>query len=304
MRQESSVPTTLADQTIPVLRPKRAALQEVGAFLRHKPLGAFGAIVAVILIVVAIFANIIATHDPYKTTTEFIYATPGTAMLFGGDNLGRDVFSRIVFGARISLYVGIVSSLVGCTIGLILGVASVHFGGRTDLIVQRFVDAMMTFPTLILAIAIMASLGASIHNVVIALSIVYIPSTARILRSQALAIKEMDYILAASAVGAGHWRTIIKHMIPNCFAVFIVILTFHFGGAIVAEASLSFLGIGAAPDDPSWGGMLRGAAAQYVRVAPWLGIFPGLSIAIVVFAWNLLGDSLRDVLDPRLRGTT
>jgi peptide/nickel transport system permease protein len=304
MRQESSVPTTLADQTIPVLRPKRTALQEVGAFLRHKPLGAFGAIVAVILIVVAIFANIIATHDPYRTTTEFIYATPGTAMLFGGDNLGRDVFSRIVFGARISLYVGIVSSLVGCTIGLLLGVASVHFGGRTDLIVQRFVDAMMTFPTLILAIAIMASLGASIHNVVIALSIVYIPSTARILRSQALAIKEMDYILAASAVGAGHWRTIIKHMIPNCFAVFIVILTFHFGGAIVAEASLSFLGIGAAPDDPSWGGMLRGAAAQYVRVAPWLGIFPGLSIAIVVFAWNLLGDSLRDVLDPRLRGTT
>ena len=304
MRQESSVPTTLADQTIPVLRPKRTALQEVGAFLRHKPLGAFGAIVAVILIVVAIFANIIATHDPYKTTTEFIYATPGTAMLFGGDNLGRDVFSRIVFGARISLYVGIVSSLVGCTIGLLLGVASVHFGGRTDLIVQRFVDAMMTFPTLILAIAIMASLGASIHNVVIALSIVYIPSTARILRSQALAIKEMDYILAASAVGAGHWRTIIKHMIPNCFAVFIVILTFHFGGAIVAEASLSFLGIGAAPDDPSWGGMLRGAAAQYVRVAPWLGIFPGLSIAVVVFAWNLLGDSLRDVLDPRLRGTT
>ena len=304
MRQESSVPTTLVDQTIPVLRPKRTALQEVGAFLRHKPLGAFGAIVAVILIVVAIFANIIATHDPYRTTTEFIYATPGTAMWFGGDNLGRDVFSRIVFGARISLYVGIVSSLVGCTIGLLLGVASVHFGGRTDLIVQRFVDAMMTFPTLILAIAIMASLGASIHNVVIALSIVYIPSTARILRSQALAIKEMDYILAASAVGAGHWRTIIKHMIPNCFAVFIVILTFHFGGAIVAEASLSFLGIGAAPDDPSWGGMLRGAAAQYVRVAPWLGIFPGLSIAIVVFAWNLLGDSLRDVLDPRLRGTT
>ena len=304
MRQESSVPTTLADQTIPVLRPKRTALQEVGAFLRHKPLGAFGAIVAVILIVVAIFANIIATHDPYRTTTEFIYATPGTAMLFGGDNLGRDVFSRIVFGARISLYVGIVSSLVGCTIGLLLGVASVHFAGRTDLIVQRFVDAMMTFPTLILAIAIMASLGASIHNVVIALSIVYIPSTARILRSQALAIKEMDYILAASAVGAGHWRTIIKHMIPNCFAVFIVILTFHFGGAIVAEASLSFLGIGAAPDDPSWGGMLRGAAAQYVRVAPWLGIFPGLSIAVVVFAWNLLGDSLRDVLDPRLRGTT
>jgi peptide/nickel transport system permease protein len=303
MRQESSVPTTLADQTIPVLRPKRTALQEVGAFLRHKPLGAFGAIVAVILIVVAIFANIIATHDPYKTTTEFIYATPGTAMLFGGDNLGRDVFSRIVFGARISLYVGIVSSLVGCTIGLILGVASVHFGGRTDLIVQRFVDAMMTFPTLILAIAIMASLGASIHNVVIALSIVYIPSTARILRSQALAIKEMDYILAAQAVGAGNWRIMFRHMVPNLAAVLIVIFTFHLGGAIIAEASLSFLGVGSPPDVPTWGGMLREGANQ-IRIQPYMWLFPGAAIAVVVFAWNLLGDSLRDVLDPRLRGTT
>ena len=304
MRQESATQATLPERSISGLRPKRTALQEVGSFFRHKPLGAFGAIVAGFLVVIAMFASVIATHDPYTTTVEFIYSSPGSANWFGGDNLGRDVFSRIVYGARLSLYVGIVSSVVGCTIGLLVGVASVHFGGKTDLIVQRFVDAMMTFPTLILAIAIMASLGASIHNVVIALSIVYIPSTARILRSQALAIKEMDYILAASAVGAGHWRIIIKHMIPNCFAVFIVILTFHFGGAIVAEASLSFLGIGASPDDPSWGGMLRGAAAQYVRVAPWLGIFPGLSIAIVVFAWNLLGDSLRDVLDPRLRGTS
>ncbi len=303
MRQESATQAALPEGAISGLRPKRTALQEVGSFFRHKPLGAFGAIVAGFLVVIAMFASVIATHDPYTTTVEHIYSSPGPANWFGGDNLGRDVFSRIVYGARISLYVGIVSSLVGCTIGLLVGVASVHFGGKTDLIVQRFVDAMMTFPTLILAIAIMASLGASIHNVVIALSIVYIPSTARILRSQALAIKEMDYILAASAVGAGHWRIIIRHMIPNCFAVFIVILTFHFGGAIVAEASLSFLGIGASPDDPSWGGMLRGAAAQYVRVAPWLGIFPGLSIAIVVFAWNLLGDSLRDVLDPRLRGT-
>jgi peptide/nickel transport system permease protein len=162
---------------------------------------------------------------------------------------------------------------------------------------------MMAFPTLILAIAIMAALGSSLNNVVLALSIVYIPSTARILRAQALAIKEMDYVLAARAVGAGDWRIMLRHMVPNCFAVFIVIVTFHLGGAIIAEASLSFLGVGTPPNVPSWGGMLNGAATN-VTVAPWVAVFPGLAIFIVVFAWNVLGDALRDVLDPRLRGTS
>ncbi len=157
---------------------------------------------------------------------------------------------------------------------------------------------MMAFPALILAVAIMAALGSSINNVVIALSIIYIPSTARILRAQALGIKEMDYLLAAQAVGAGHLRIMLRHIVPNCFAVFIVIVTFHLGGAIIAEATLSFLGVGAPPSEPSWGGMLSKAAPN-VKVQPWLGVFPGLSIAIVVFAWNLLGDSLRDVLDPQ-----
>ena len=305
MSQERSVAeSTVAGQAILGLRPKRTVWQHIGNFFRRKPLGAFGAVVAGLLVIFAVFAPIIAPTDAMLTRSDFVRMSPGSEAWFGGDSLGRDVYTRVVYGARISLYVGILSSFFGVGIGLVLGVVSVHYAGLTDLFLQRIVDAMMAFPALILAIAIMASLGSSVNNVVIALSIIYIPSTARILRSQALAIKEMDYILAASAVGAGHWRTIIKHMIPNCFAVFIVILTFHFGGAIVAEASLSFLGIGAAPDDPSWGGMLRGAAAQYVRVAPWLGIFPGLSIAVVVFAWNLLGDSLRDVLDPRLRGTT
>jgi peptide/nickel transport system permease protein len=221
----------------------------------------------------------------------------------GGDHLGRDVFSRLIYGARISLYVGIVASFVGCTIGLAVGVLSVHFGGITDLVVQRIIDAMIAFPTLILAIAIMAALGSSLNNVVIALSIVYIPSTARILRSQAMAIKEMDYILAARAVGVGHLRVMIKHMIPNLMALYLVIVTFHLGGAIIAEASLSFLGVGTPIDVPSWGGMLSGAASQYVALAPWLAVFPGMAIAIVVFSWNVLGDALRDVLDPRLRGT-
>jgi peptide/nickel transport system permease protein len=276
----------------------------VGSFARRKPLGGFGAAVATILIIVAIFAPFIATGDPRTTNAKYRFAGPGTEeRLLGGDQLGRDVFSRLIYGARVSLYVGIVSSFIGCTIGMLVGVAGVQFGGKTDLIIQRFIDAMMAFPALILAIAIMAALGASLNNVVIALSITYIPSTARILRAQALAIKETDFVLAAIAVGAGHWRIILRHMIPNCFALYIVLVTIHLGGAIIAEATLSFLGIGAPPDVASWGGMLRGAAQSYVNVAPWLGVWPGLAIAFVVYAWNLLGDALRDVLDPRLRGT-
>jgi peptide/nickel transport system permease protein len=179
----------------------------------------------------------------------------------------------------------------------VVGVASVHFGGRTDLVVQRIIDTLMAFPPLILAIAIMAALGASLNNVVIALSIAYIPNAARVLRSQALAIKEMDFVLAARAIGASHARIIFRYMMPNCMALYIVLVSVFLGTAIVAEATLSF------PDVPSWGGMLNGAAQTYVHLAPWLGVFPGLAIAVVVFAWNLLGDALRDVLDPRLRGT-
>jgi peptide/nickel transport system permease protein len=266
-------------------------------------MGAFGAVVAALLLLVAIFAPLIATHDQYRPEVERVFAMPSAEAWLGGDDLGRDVFSRIVYGARISLYVGILSSAIGGSIGMMVGVASAYFGGKTDLIIQRFVDGMMAFPALILAVAIMAALGSSINNVVIALSIIYIPSTARILRAQAMGIKEMDYLLAAHAVGAWHLRIMLRHIIPNCFAVFIVIVTFHLGGAIIAEATLSFLGVGAPPSEPSWGGMLSKAAPN-VKVQPWLGVFPGLAIALVVFAWNLLGDSLRDVLDPRLRGTS
>ena len=285
------------------LRPRGAIWQQVGSFARRKPLGTFGAVVALILIVVALFAPFIATKDPAATNAALIYAPPGSELWLGGDQVGRDVFSRLVYGARVSLYAGLLSAFIGATIGMVVGVTSAHFGGKTDLIIQRIVDAMMAFPALILAIAIMAALGASLNNVVIALSIAFMPSTARVLRSQALAVKEMDYILAARAVGAGHGRIIFRHMIPNCFALYIVLVTVFLGTAIVAEATLSFLGIGVPPDVPSWGGMLNGAAQRYVHLAPWLGVFPGLAIAIVVFAWNLLGDALRDVLDPRLRGS-
>jgi peptide/nickel transport system permease protein len=283
--------------------PTSALWRFVVRFARRKPLGAFGAVIALILVVVAVFAPFIATHDPAETNGALVFAPPGSQLLLGGDQLGRDVFSRLVYGARISLYAGMLSAFIGATIGMVVGVASVHFGGKTDLIVQRLIDTMMAFPPLILAIAIMAALGASLNNVVIALSIAYIPNAARVLRSQALAIKEMDYILAARAIGAGHVRIIFRCMIPNCLALYIVLVSVFLGTAIVAEATLSFLGIGVPPDIPSWGGMLNGAAQTYVHLAPWLGVFPGLAIAIVVFAWNLLGDALRDVLDPRLRGT-
>ena len=286
------------------IRGLRIAYRQSIKFARAKPLGGFGAAIAILLVVVAIFASLLAPNDPYSTSAKLRFADPGTPeRLLGGDELGRDVLSRLIYGSRISLYVGMLSSFVGCGIGLIVGVASAYFGGKTDLVLQRLVDAMMAFPGLILIIAIMAVLGASLNNVVIALTIAYIPSTARIIRSQALAINEMDYILAARAVGVGHMGTILRHITPNCYALLLVLITIHLGGAIIAEASLSFLGIGAPPDVPSWGGMLRGAAQNYVEIAPWLGVFPGVAISLVVFAWNLLGDALRDVLDPRLRGT-
>lgn len=303
MAQESSGIAVAPGVPIRGWMPTGATWQNVLRFARRKPLGAFGAVIALILIVIAIFAPFIATHDPAETNAALVYAPPGSQLLLGGDQLGRDVFSRLVYGARVSLYAGLLSAFIGATIGMVMGVASVHFGGRTDLVVQRFIDTMMAFPPLILAIAIMAALGASLNNVVIALSIAYIPSAARVLRSQALAVREMDYILAARAIGAGHARIIFRCMIPNCLALYIVLVSVFLGTAIVAEATLSFLGIGVPPDVPSWGGMLNGAAQTYVHLAPWLGVFPGLAIAIVVFAWNLLGDALRDVLDPRLRGT-
>ena len=300
---EQGAITALPERPIFVLPPKRTFRNHLVFFITKKPLGAIGAAVAILLVVTAVFAPAIANHDPYETVVANIYAAPLTENFFGADRLGRDVYSRLIYGARISLYVGILSSFIGCTIGMGVGVASVRFGGVTDLIVQRFIDAMIAFPTLILAIAIMAALGGSLNNVVIALSIVYIPSTARIMRAQFLSINEMDYILAGRAVGAGDWRIMWKHMIPNAFALYLVIVTFHLGGAIIAEASLSFLGVGVPIDVPSWGGMLSGAASQYVALAPWLAVFPGVAIALVVFSWNVLGDALRDVLDPRLKGT-
>ncbi len=308
MSQERSEAASSPGERVGYIRLKPVVwsyLGNAGAFFRRKPLGAFGAVVAVFLIIVAIFAPLIATQDPREINHNKQFADPGSSQrLLGGDSLGRDVFSRLVYGSRVSLLVGLLSVLFGTTAGFFVGIASAYFGGVVDLIVQRIVDAMQAFPALLLALAIMAALGASTTNVIIALTIVFVPGSARTIRSQALSIKEMDYMLSARAVGAGNWRIMVRHMIPNCIATYFVLASISLGVAVIAEASLSFLGVGVSPDTPSWGGMLTGASQNYVKVAPWLGVFPGLAIATVVFAWNLLGDSLRDVLDPRLRGTS
>ena len=212
------------------------------------------------------------------------------------------MLSRIFFGARISLYVGILSVLIGVTGGFLLGIVLAYAGGPLDLVFQRIIDAMISFPSIILALAIMAVLGASVNNVIMAVVFVLIPPTVRTVRSQVLSLKEMDYIMAAKALGCSPLRTILRHIVPNCFAIYIILATITLGFAIIVEASLSFLGVGVPPGTATWGGMLTRATQEHVKTAPWVAIFPGLAIASVVFAVNWLGDALRDLLDPRLRG--
>ena len=251
----------------------------------------------------ALFGSYITPHDPYHIDTGPQYDSPNTRTLFGTDQLGRDVLSRLMVGTRISMYVGTVSVLAGVTLGTILGILSAYFGGATDMLTQRVVDALMAFPALVLALAIMATLGPSANNVIIALVVVFVPGVSRTVRSQVLSIKEMDYVLSARAVGAGTWRIVLRHIAPNTFATAIVLMSLTLGWAIVVEASLSFLGLGTPWDVPSWGGMLNRGAIHWMDIQPFLGIMPGLAIVIVVFAANFLGDALRDVFDPRLRGT-
>jgi len=279
-----------------------AVVTGLSRFARHKPLGAAGGIVLLLMILVALLAPWIAPRDPFATHVAFKYAPPGGEFLLGGDQLGRDVLSRLIYGARISLRVGVFSVLIGITAGTLLGIASAYVGGKVDLVIQRLVDALMAFPPIILALGLMAARGASENNVIIALVAILLRGATRVVRSQALSIKELDYTLAARAIGAGPGRIMLRHILPNVMANFIVLSTISLGFAIIIEASLSFLGVGISPDIPTWGGMLTLGASKYVNIAPWLAIFPGIAIAVVVFSVNLLGDALRDVLDPKLRG--
>ena len=286
-----------------VLARVLATLNTLATFSKSKPLGAIGGAMFVALVFVAVFAPAIAPYDERDTHGDFLFVPPGTTTwLMGTDDLGRDVFSRVVFGARISLYVGLGSVLIGITGGFVLGIASTYAGGKVDMVFQRFVDALMALPGLIIALAIMAVLGPSLNNVIIAIVVGMLAPVIRTVRSQVLTLKELDYVLAARAIGASGKRIVFRHIAPNCFATYLVLATYYLGFAIIIEASLSFLGVGSPPDVPSWGGMLTSASQEHIKTGPWVGIFPGVAIFVVVLGFNLLGDALRDVFDPKLRG--
>jgi peptide/nickel transport system permease protein len=283
------------------LTPRLTAGEEVVKFIRTKPLGAAGALIILAMIVVAFLAEVLAPYDPYRGDYGLQFARPSADHWFGTDEFGRDVLSRIMFGARIALFVGFTSSFVGCTLGALLGVISAYSGGKVDLFLERLMDILLAFPLLILALAIASVLGPAVQNVVVAISIPIIPRAARVVRATALAVKENYYVEAAQALGASRRRTVLQHIIPNIMAPYIIVVTAQLGSAILTEAALSYLGLGTAEPTPSWGLMLSGSAPSYAEKAPWIALFPGIAISLGVFGFNLFGDSLRDALDPKLR---
>lgn len=270
-------------------------------FVRRRPLGTAGAIVILVMAVAAAFAPIVAPYDPYEQHFTGLPLPPSAAHLLGTDPFGRDVFSRLLFGARTALLVGLSSSIVGSTIGLVLGVVGAYFGGRTDESIQRVMDVLISFPLIVIAIAVIAVLGPGTVNVITAITLPVIPRVARVVRSSGLAVVRMPYIEAARSVGVQAPRIMFRHITPNVFAPYLILLTAFLGQAILLEASLSYLGLGVVEPDPAWGNMLRGQGMQFLDQAPWLAIAPGIAISLAVFGFNLFGDSLRDALDPRLR---
>jgi peptide/nickel transport system permease protein len=283
------------------LAPPRTVGEEVAKFIRTKPLGAGGALIILGMMGAAVLADVLAPYDPYVGDYGLQFARPGAEHWFGTDEFGRDVLSRIMYGARIALFVGFTASLVGCTLGALLGVVSAYCGGTVDLLLERVMDILLAFPQLILALAIASILGPAVQNVVIAISIPIIPRAARVVRATALSVKENVYVEAVQALGASRRRVVLQHIVPNVVAPYIIMLTAQLGGAILAEAALSYLGLGTAEPTPSWGLMLSGSAPSYAEKAPWIALFPGIAISLGVFGFNLFGDSLRDALDPKLR---
>jgi peptide/nickel transport system permease protein len=276
-------------------------LRALGLFARRKPLGALGAVIVGALLVMALFAEQIAPYGYDDTIRGARMRPPSTAHWLGTDNLSRDMWSRIVYGARISLAVGIGSTSLGCLFGVTIGLTSGYFGGWYDLIVQRFMDVMQSLPLLVMALVMTAALGPSLPNVIIAIAIPLIPTVARVIRANTLALRELPFVEAAKSIGMSETRIALRHILPNTLAPLIVLATAQLGSTILTEASLSFLGLGIPEPYPSWGRMLSESAAEYARTAPWLVIFPGIAISLAVFGANLFGDALRDILDPRQR---
>jgi peptide/nickel transport system permease protein len=275
-------------------------------FCRSQPLGLVSLIAIVAMMFAGIFSGLVVPYDPLNIDFAGIMQPPSWSHWFGTDAFGRDILSRVIYGARTALVIGFLSSFLGSTIGAILGAASAYFGGRIDNAIQRFVDILLAFPIIVLALVVVAVMGKGLilgidMNLVVAIAIPMVPRCARVVRSAALSIRVMPYIDAASAGGYSHTRIITRHMLPNLMAPYLIMLTAHIAQAILLEASLSFLGLGVSEPTPSWGLMLSGNAADYYREAPWMIIFPGLAISVAVFAFNLFGDSLRDWLDPKFK---
>jgi peptide/nickel transport system permease protein len=285
------------------LSDKKTFGQVFNELMRKQPLGAAGAAVVLAMIFMAIFANFLTVFDPELNDLEFMLTSPDDTYFMGTDQFGRDVLTRIIYGARTALLVGFTAAIIGATGGLVLGVASAYFGGTFDLVAQRIVDVVMAFPLIILALAVVATLGPGTQNVIIAITIPFIPQCARVVRSNALAIREIPYVDAARALGFSHTRIILRHMVPNVMAPFLIMLTSFLGQAILLEASLSYLGMGVQEPIPAWGLMLQGGAEEFAESAPWIAIWPGVAISLSVFGFNLFGDAVRDTLDPRLRSS-
>lgn len=290
--------------TITYKVPKRR--HPVLLFITQQPLGAAGLFIIILMAIAAMFAPWVAPYDPLAIDYGAMLARPSAEHWLGTDSFGRDVLSRIIYGARTALAVGFLASFIGSTIGAIIGVVSAYFGGKTDMIIQRIMDVILSFPIIVLAITVVAVLGKNIVfgldiNLVIAIGLPMVPKVARVVRSSGLAIRELPYIDAARTAGFSHLRIIFRHILPNVVAPYLIMLTAFVAQAILAEASLSFLGLGVTEPTPSWGLMLSGAAADFYEQAPWMIVFPGLAISLAVFAFNLFGDSLRDWLDPKIK---
>ena len=284
----------------PVRRPRPLGL--VLRFCRRKPLGAIGAALVLALIIMAVFADRIAPYTYDETIRGARMKPPSAQFWMGTDNLGRDIWSRVVYGARISVTVGFATIALTTLLATIIGVSSAYLGGTYDILVQRVVDAWISFPALVIVLSLVAALGPGRLNLIIALSILGAAGTSRVIRGAALSTMQNPYVEAARALGSGHWRIILRHVLPNVLATVIIVATIGLGTVILAESALSFLGFGIPPPYPSWGGMLSGSGRSFMYRAPWMALFPGAAISLAVFGFNMFGDALRDLLDPRLRG--
>ena len=295
------------DWTTPDAPPAQAAQPSAGVgrrivrFARARPLGLTGGTVVLLLVVMAVLAPVLSPYDPVAQDADRVLHPPSAEHWLGADNLGRDIWSRIAHGARVSLSVGFLSVFLGSAAGAMAGVVGGYYGRLADALLQQTTDALLAFPTLVLALGIMAALGMSTGNVILAIALVQAPRAARVVRSQALTVSGAEFVAAARLMGAGSPRVVFRHVLPHCLAPFLVISTSALGTAVVLEASLSFLGLGVPAPAPSWGGMLAGPGRDYFSVAPWLALWPGLAISLAVYGFNLLGDALRDTWDPRQR---